>query len=195
VQLRNPINRLFLFRALAVAAALTVAALALAGCGGGPGSTSPSGGAPLKIGISLSLTGDFSDSGKAAQRGYELWASVVNKSGGVLDRQVQLSIVDDASSPDQVVTNYTNLITQDKVDIVFGPFSSLLTVPASRVVNRYRYSFIEPAGGGPLGVRAEARQPVLRAARADHLGRRRLRRLHPVAARGPATQDGGIRQA
>jgi branched-chain amino acid transport system substrate-binding protein len=133
------------------AAALTVAALALAGCGGGggPGSTSPSGGAPLKIGISLSLTGDFSDSGKAAQRGYELWASVVNKSGGVLGRQVQLSIVDDASSPDQVVTNYTNLITQDKVDIVFGPFSSLLTVPASRVVNRYQYSFIEPAGGGP----------------------------------------------
>jgi branched-chain amino acid transport system substrate-binding protein len=151
VQLRNPINRLRLPRALA-AAALTVAALALAGCGGGgggPGSTSPSGGAPLKIGISLSLTGDFSDSGKAAQRGYELWASVVNKSGGVLGRQVQLSIVDDASSPDQVVTNYTNLITQDKVDIVFGPFSSLLTVPASRVVNRYQYSFIEPAGGGP----------------------------------------------
>ncbi|MDT5103365.1 MAG: branched-chain amino acid transport system substrate-binding protein [Mycobacterium sp.] len=151
MQLRNPINRLRLPRALA-AAALTVAALALAGCGGGgggPGSTSPSGGAPLKIGISLSLTGDFSDSGKAAQRGYELWASVVNKSGGVLGRQVQLSIVDDASSPDQVVTNYTNLITQDKVDIVFGPFSSLLTVPASRVVNRYQYSFIEPAGGGP----------------------------------------------
>jgi branched-chain amino acid transport system substrate-binding protein len=66
----------------------------------------------------------------------------------VLGRQVQLSIVDDASSPDQVVTNYTNLITQAKVDLVFGPFSSLLTVPASRVVNRYGYSFIEPAGGG-----------------------------------------------
>jgi branched-chain amino acid transport system substrate-binding protein len=62
---------------------------------------------------------------------------------------VELTIVDDASSPDQVVTNYTNLITKDKVDIVFGPFSSLLTVPASRIVNRYGYSFIEPAGGGP----------------------------------------------
>ena len=29
---------------------------------------------PIKIGISLSLSGDFSDSGKAAKRGYELWA-------------------------------------------------------------------------------------------------------------------------
>ncbi|MEP6843228.1 MAG: amino acid ABC transporter substrate-binding protein [Pseudolysinimonas sp.] len=134
-------------RLLFVAAAIAAAALALSGCAAG--STATTSTSPLKIGISLSLTGDFSDSGKAAQRGYELWASVINKSGGVLGRQVKLSIVDDASSPDQVVTNYTNLITQSKVDIVFGPFSSLLTVPASRVVNRYGYSFIEPAGGGP----------------------------------------------
>jgi branched-chain amino acid transport system substrate-binding protein len=32
---------------------------------------------------------------------------------------------------------------------VFGPFSSLLTVPASQVAKRYGYSFLEPAGGGP----------------------------------------------
>jgi len=95
------------------------------------------------------MTGDFADPGKAAKRGYELWAEQVNKHGGVLGRQVELKIVNDASSPDQVVTNYQNLITQDKVDIVFGPFSSLLTIPASRVAKRYGYSFIEPAGGGP----------------------------------------------
>jgi branched-chain amino acid transport system substrate-binding protein len=122
----------------AVAAATLVAASASA-------ADSP----PLKIGISLSLTGDFADPGKAAQRGYELWADVINKAGGVLGRQVEIKIVNDASSPDQVVTNYQNLITQDKVDIVFGPFSSLLTIPAARVAKRYGYAFIEPAGGGP----------------------------------------------
>lgn len=148
MQLHNPVPRLRR-RVLAAAAAAALAALALAGCSTGSGSSGSSSSTPLTIGISLSLTGDFSDSGKAAQRGYELWADVTNKSGGVLGRKVQLTIVDDASSPDQVVTNYTNLITQKKVDIVFGPFSSLLTVPASRVVNRYGYSFIEPAGGGP----------------------------------------------
>jgi branched-chain amino acid transport system substrate-binding protein len=105
--------------------------------------------APVKIGISLSLTGDFADPGKAAKLGYELWAAEVNKKGGVLGRQVQIKVVDDASSPDQVVTNYQNLITQDKVDIVFGPFSSLLTIPSARVAKRYGYAFIEPAGGGP----------------------------------------------
>lgn len=139
-------------RLVLAASAVALATVALVGCtsstGGGSGGSSGSSG-PLKIGISLSLTGDFSDSGKAAERGYNLWASTVNKDGGILGRKVALTIVDDASSPDQVVSNYTNLITQDKVNLVFGPYSSLLTVPASRVAQRYGYSFIESAGGGP----------------------------------------------
>ncbi|HEY2556262.1 MAG TPA: amino acid ABC transporter substrate-binding protein [Diaminobutyricibacter sp.] len=133
-------------RLLAIAG-ITAATIVLAGCSSG--TAAPSSTSPLKIGISLSLTGDFSDSGKAAERGYELWADQANKAGGVLGRKVQLTIHDDASSPDQVVSNYTNLITQDKVDLVFGPYSSLLTVPASRVASRYHYAFIESAGGGP----------------------------------------------
>jgi branched-chain amino acid transport system substrate-binding protein len=104
---------------------------------------------PLVVGISLSLTGDFSDPGKAAMRGYQLWAQQVNAHGGILGRQVQLKIVDDTSSPNQVVTNYQNLINGDHVDLVFGPFSTLLTAPAARVAFRYHYAFPEPAGGGP----------------------------------------------
>jgi branched-chain amino acid transport system substrate-binding protein len=103
----------------------------------------------LTVGVSLSLTGDFADPGKAAKRGYDLWASDVNARGGVLGRKVVLKIVDDTSNPNQVTTNYTNLITKDKVDLVFGPFSSLLTIPASQVAKRYGYAFLEPAGGGP----------------------------------------------
>jgi branched-chain amino acid transport system substrate-binding protein len=97
------------------------------------------------IGISLSLTGDFGDTGQAAERGYELWAAQVNKSGGILGRQVELKIVDDTTSATQVVTNYESLITQDHVDLVFGPVSSLLTVPAARVAAR-RVRVHQPAG-------------------------------------------------
>ncbi len=126
--------------------------LLLAACsktGGSGGGSGSSGKKPLVIGVSLSLTGDFADSGKAEQRGYQLWADQVNGKGGLLGRQVQLKIVDDASSPTQVVTNYQNLINKDRVDLVFGPFSSLLTIPASQVAARYHYAFIESAGGGP----------------------------------------------
>ena len=113
------------------------------------GSAGAAGGGTITIGISLSLSGDFSDSGKAAMRGYQLWASVVNAHGGLQGKQVKLKIVDDTSSPTQVVTNYQNLITHDKVAFTFGPFSTLLTAPAATVANRYHYAFIEPAGGGP----------------------------------------------
>src|SRR5919198_1123124 len=106
-------------------------------------------GKTVTIGISISLSGDFSDSGKAAMRGYQLWRDVVNAHGGLLGHKVNLKIVDDTSSPTQVVTNYQTLITKDKVDFVFGPFSTLLTAPAATVANRYHYAFIEPAGGGP----------------------------------------------
>jgi branched-chain amino acid transport system substrate-binding protein len=123
--------------------------LAACGSSNSGSSSSPKKGTPLTIGISLSLSGDFSDPGKAAMRGYRLWAATVNSHGGVAGHPVKLKIVDDTSSPNQVVTNYQNLITRDHVDLVFGPFSTLLTAPAAAVAHRYGYAFVEPAGGGP----------------------------------------------
>lgn len=137
---------------LSVVAAIGIVLMALAACGGqtsGSGSGSGQSQTPIKIGVSVSLSGDFSADGQALQRGYQLWADAVNKRGGLLGRQVNLDILSDASSATQVVTNYQKLITVDKVDLVFGPFSSLLTKPASVVVNRYGYAFPEGAGGGP----------------------------------------------
>ncbi len=135
-------------RAAAIALIVVTSTLTAAACGSSHGNTAK-GPTTLTIGISLSLTGDFADPGKAAERGYQLWANTVNAKGGVLGRTVKLKIVDDASSPNQAVSNYQNLINRDHVDLVFGPFSSLLTIPSSAVVNRYHYAFIEPAGGGP----------------------------------------------
>src|SRR5260370_10226125 len=134
-----------------LAGAAGVLALAVTGCasaaGGGGGAAAGSG--PLVIGASVSLTGDFADSGAAVERGYQLWADTVNAHGGLLGRKVQIKIVDDLSSPSQVISNYENLISQSHVGLLFGPFSSLLTVPASQVAKRYGYAFLEPAGGGP----------------------------------------------
>ena len=131
---------------------------------------------PIKIGISLSLSGDFSDPGKAVKRGYELWASYVNAHGGILGRQVQLKIVNDASDPNQAVSNYQKLITGDHVDLVFGPFSSLLTGPVGH--GRQPLPLRVPRAGRrrPEGVRPQAAQPLLRAAGAGRQMRRLVRR-------------------
>lgn len=139
---------LWMKRLFTLAGGTLVTVLALSGCGG-QGSTGQTNSAPIKIGVSISTSGDFSDDGKALQQGYQLWAEQVNKSGGLLGRQVQLDIVGDNSTPDQVTTNYQKLITVDKVDLVVGPYSSLLTKPASVVTSRYGYALVEGAGGAP----------------------------------------------
>ncbi len=130
---------------------LCVALFALSACGGSTttGTTSNQTQPPIKIGISLSLSGDFSADGKAFEQGYQLWADTVNKNGGILGRQVQLDILSDASSTTQIVTNYQKFITVNHDDLILGPFSTLLTKPASLVASRYGYAMIEGAGGGP----------------------------------------------
>jgi branched-chain amino acid transport system substrate-binding protein len=139
-------------RYLAIGTTAAFATAMLAGCGSsgsgsGSGSTSSS---PILIGTSLSLTGDFSADGNAYEKGYELWASDINKQGGLLGRKVKLVILNDNSSPTQVVTNYTDLYSVHHVNLFFGPFSSLLTAPAAEVAHRYGFAFVEGAGGSPL---------------------------------------------
>jgi branched-chain amino acid transport system substrate-binding protein len=120
--------------------------------------SSPTSSKPILVGASLSLTGDFSADGQAFKRGYELWASDVNASGGLLGRQVQLKILNDNSSPNQAQTNYQTLFASDKVDLAFGPFSSLLTTPSASVAARYGYALIEGAGGAPSVFESPANQ-------------------------------------
>jgi branched-chain amino acid transport system substrate-binding protein len=74
---------------------------------------------------------------------------MVNESGGLLGRPVELSILDNASDQDTAVADYEKLITVDGVDLVVGPFSSFLVIPTSEVAARYGYAFVEPAGGAP----------------------------------------------
>jgi branched-chain amino acid transport system substrate-binding protein len=139
-----------------VLALLVMAALAAAGCGddddddGGGGGGGQASGEPIKVGASLPLTGEFSEPGKAAKQGYEVWEAMVNDSGGLIDgRPVKMVVKDDQSNQNTIVADYNALISQDKVDLLLGTFSSLLNLPASTVAERNRMLYVEPAGGAP----------------------------------------------
>lgn len=146
-------------RAGALLATAVGLSLVVAACGGSSTSSDSSssaaaGGAdtcgdPIRIGISLPLTGDFSQPGGEAKKGYEVWKTLVNANGGLLGKQVELVILDDASSQEQVVTDYNNLISQEKVPLILGTFSSLLNFPASTVAENNKMVLIAPAGGSP----------------------------------------------
>jgi branched-chain amino acid transport system substrate-binding protein len=130
------------------AGALAVAVLAAA-CSSGGSSGKSSHSKQITIGVSVSLSGDFSADGLATQQGYETWAAYQNAHGGILGKQIKLNFLSDGSSPTQVVTNYQKLITLDHVDFVLGPYSTLLTRPSSVIANRYQYAMLEGIGGGP----------------------------------------------
>jgi branched-chain amino acid transport system substrate-binding protein len=128
--------------------ALVLGALAVAGCGDDDGGGG--GGGTIKVGASLPLTGEFSEPGKAARQGYEVWEAITNEKGGLLDdRKVQMVIKDDASNQNTIVADYNALISKDKVDLLLGSFSSLLNLPASAVAERNKMLYVEPAGGAP----------------------------------------------
>src|SRR3954468_3607305 len=129
--------------ALAVLALTAAVAAGWGDSGGGGGSGT------IKIGASLPLTGEFSEPGKAAKQGYEVWQAMVNDKGGLLGRKVELVIKDDASNQNTVVSDYNALISGDKVDLLLGTFSSLLNLPASAVAERAQMLYVEPAGGAP----------------------------------------------
>jgi branched-chain amino acid transport system substrate-binding protein len=140
-----------MFRRWVVAGLVVGAITLLAACGSSSssGGSGGSGSGPITIGTSLSLSGDFSADGQAFERGYELWVHDQNAKGGLLGHKLKLDVLSDASSPSQVVTNYQKLIGSNHVQLVLGPFSTLLTVPSARVAARYGYAFVEGAGGGP----------------------------------------------
>lgn len=129
-------------------AAVAVCALALTACGGG-GEQPGTDGGPITVGISLPLTGDFAEPGNGIKRGYDAWVKTVNDKGGLLGRKVELKFLDDQSDPGRVVSDYESLIAQDKVDLVFGPFSSRLVIPSARIAKEYGMLFVEPAGAAP----------------------------------------------
>ena len=135
-------------RSIAGAAVAVAAATVLTACGAAAqsaGSANSSG--PITIGMSLPMTGPVADVSKSGYQGYELWASQVNASGGLLGRQVKLDMLDDGFDPNQTAADYTRLISQDHVNLLLGTFSSLLNAPASAVAARQGMLYVEPSGG------------------------------------------------
>ena len=104
---------------------------------------------PIKIGTSLPLTGSKSAPGTAAKQGYEVWVDMINASGGLLGRPVELVVKDDASDQNTIVADYNALIAQDKVDLLFGTFSSLLVLPSSAVAEKNNMLYVTPTGAAP----------------------------------------------
>src|SRR5205823_12004564 len=72
---------------------------------------------PLRVGASISLTGQYARTGHELLNGYQLWAEQQNAKGGVLGRQVEFVTYDDESDPETAAKLYEKLISDDRVDL------------------------------------------------------------------------------
>ncbi|HET8745041.1 MAG TPA: ABC transporter substrate-binding protein [Ramlibacter sp.] len=113
---------------IAAAVALTAAASALA---------------DINIGVSISMTGPGSGLGIPTQNQLKQFPKEI---GG---EKVNLIILDDASDPGKGVSNTRRLITEDKVDVIFG---SVLTPVAAAMAPVAAENKVMQIAASPVGV-------------------------------------------
>ena len=99
-------------------------------------------GDPIKIGLSMALTGPLAANGKQALFGAQIWEEEINAKGGLLGRPVKLIFYDDQSNPATVPGIYTKLLDVDKVDLVVSGYATNMVAPAMPVVMQKNKTFI-----------------------------------------------------
>jgi len=115
--------------------------------------------APIRIGASVSVTGQFAELGQAQQRGQQLCVKQVNARGGLLGRQLELIVDDDRSQAPDTVAIYAKLLGQDKVDLVFSPYSSPLTEAIASITEKHRMPMIA-AGAATTSIFKKGRKYI-----------------------------------
>jgi len=97
---------------------------------------------PTRVGVTVSLSGEYAVSGKLELEGIRMWVHDVNQRGALLGHRVELVYYDDESSPATSARLYERLITQDKVDLLLGPYGSDITMAASTVAEQHNFPMV-----------------------------------------------------
>ena len=117
--------------------------------------------APIRIGASLSLTGTYAKLGKYQHEGYQLCQKDLNAQGGLLGRKVEFVVYDDQSMPPTGVRLYERLLTEDRVDVVMGPYSSPVTEAVANVTEKYKKVMVAPLAATTGIFRKEPRRKYI----------------------------------
>ena len=107
----------------------------------------------LKAGVITSLSGENIFGGNLTRRGYDIWAEVANQKGGVEiggERfPVEMFYGDDQSDPATGADAAERLITQNEVDVLFGPYTSGVTIAVQPICEKYRVPMISGSAESP----------------------------------------------
>src|ERR1700733_4947740 len=103
----------------------------------------------IRFGAPLPLTGPLAPEGIKQQQGYDLWAEQANKAGGISvggkKYRVEIVYADYQSNTPRAVQTTEQMITQDNINFLFGPFGSGAAKAASTVSEKYKVPTIAAA--------------------------------------------------
>jgi len=104
----------------------------------------------ILLGCAVSLSGAHAEEGRLTQEGYELWEEHVDSQCGILignaRHPVDIIYYDDESNPQKTALLVRNLIDDDEVDFLLGPYGSSSTLEAAAIAEEYGIPMVE--GGG-----------------------------------------------
>jgi branched-chain amino acid transport system substrate-binding protein len=97
----------------------------------------------ITIGLSVSLSGKFHPQGQQALQGIRLWQSYISAQGGIAvrngeKRSVRLIWYDDRSQISFARKNVCQLLKEDQIDILLGPYSSSLTMAVVEIAEEHK---------------------------------------------------------
>src|SRR5262245_6849354 len=94
---------------------------------------------PVVAGVSVSVSGPLCRQGQDAHDGIRLWVEHVASAGGLMlgrsraKRPLRLVALDDASNVSRARANAARVLTQERVDLLLGPYGSSSTLAVARL--------------------------------------------------------------
>ncbi len=110
----------------------------------------------IRIGVVASMTGSASTTGKDMWQSAVVAVDAINAEGGVyvqdLNRKVPIRLIqgDDESTREGGMKAVTKLITEDKVDLLVGGFSSAVTSAHQSIVADHKVPYIITGASSPI---------------------------------------------
>jgi branched-chain amino acid transport system substrate-binding protein len=105
---------------------------------------------PVTFGASVQVTGPVANTGRYYKDAYEFAVDKINAAGGIKigaeRRKIALKILDNQSDVNLSVRQYVQLLAQDKVNFLLGPFASNFVLADSSIAEKNRVPMVQ--GGG-----------------------------------------------
>jgi len=126
-------------------------------------------GDPVKVGVTMPVTGPYANMGIPELEGIRTAAYVVNQNGGINGRPVELV---EADVPDVAAAKgeTDRLINQEGVSIVIGTYNSTLSLAVAETCNRYNTVYFETSSYGTAISRSGFTTTVRYSPNADQVG-------------------------